>query len=72
MGACFEKHHLAIITEYMVNGTLHSVLHNQKIQLDWNQRIVMLKDICGGMGQSSFFLFFFLFFFLPLNFKYKF
>ena len=58
MGACFEKNHLAMVTEFMPHGSLHTVLHNQKIHLDWPQRISMLKDICCGMGKflSCFFL----------------
>jgi len=54
MGACFEKNHLAMVTEFMPHGSLHTVLHNQKIHLDWPQRISMLKDICCGMGKISF------------------
>ena len=50
MGACFEKNHLSMVTEFMPHGTLHSVLHNSKFHLDWSQRITMLKDICCGMA----------------------
>ena len=52
MGACFEKNNLSMVTEFMPHGTLHSVLYNQKIHLDWSQRIIMLKDICSGMGKQ--------------------
>lgn len=53
MGACFEKNQLSMVTEFMPHGTLHNVLHNHKIHLDWGQRVIMLKDICMGMGKPN-------------------
>mgnify|MGYP002387471256 CR=1 FL=1 len=50
MGACYEKQHLAIVTEFMPNGTLHSVLHDADVDLDWSLRMRMLRDICCGMA----------------------
>jgi len=59
MGACFEHDNLAIVTEFMVKGNLHSVLHDPRIVLDWSIRMQMLFDICCGMGteENTFFSF---------------
>lgn len=44
------QHNLAIVTEFMVKGNLHSVLHDARVVLDWSVRMRMLRDICCGMG----------------------
>ena len=52
MGACFDKTNLAIITEWMPKGSLHSVLHDPREKLDFSIRMRMLRDIACGMGTS--------------------
>ena len=52
MGACFDHTNLAIVTEWMPKGSLHSVLHDARIPLDFSIRMRMLRDIACGMGTA--------------------
>jgi serine/threonine protein kinase len=53
MGACFDHTNLAIVTEWMPKGSLHSVLHDARIPLDFSIRMRMLRDIACGMGTHT-------------------
>ena len=53
MGACFDPANLAIVTEWMHKGSLHAVLHDPRITLDFSDRMRMLRDIACGMGTAA-------------------
>jgi len=50
MGACAEKAMTCIITEYLANGSLYSVLHNSRIEIEFDQQIRMCIDIALGVN----------------------
>lgn len=39
-----------ILTELMTRGSLQTVLHVDKIPLDWNTRLRIVRDVCCGMA----------------------
>eukprot|EP00026_Physarum_polycephalum_P001102 Phypoly_transcript_01103.p1 GENE.Phypoly_transcript_01103~~Phypoly_transcript_01103.p1 ORF type:complete len:774 (+),score=173.32 Phypoly_transcript_01103:1162-3483(+) len=49
MGVCLEPPDLCIITEFMSRGSLHDVLHNDKLQLPFPLLRNMIVDILKGL-----------------------
>jgi serine/threonine protein kinase len=49
MGVCLEPPDLCIITEFMMRGSLHDVLHNDKLQLPFPLLRNMIVDILKGL-----------------------
>eukprot|EP01102_Stenamoeba_stenopodia_P012134 TRINITY_DN3792_c0_g1_i2.p1 TRINITY_DN3792_c0_g1~~TRINITY_DN3792_c0_g1_i2.p1 ORF type:complete len:732 (-),score=135.02 TRINITY_DN3792_c0_g1_i2:82-2277(-) len=49
MGACTEPPNACIVTEYMPQGSLYDVLHNDSIPLDWKLIKNMAMDAARGM-----------------------
>eukprot|EP01130_Rhizamoeba_saxonica_P010207 TRINITY_DN4180_c0_g1_i1.p1 TRINITY_DN4180_c0_g1~~TRINITY_DN4180_c0_g1_i1.p1 ORF type:complete len:556 (+),score=63.13 TRINITY_DN4180_c0_g1_i1:22-1689(+) len=49
MGACIAPNGLYIITEYIHRGSLYSILHEKKEEIDFSQKIDMLIDSSRGM-----------------------
>ena len=51
VGACVDKGHVLIVTEFASGGSLFSLLHEQKskVQISWSQRYRMVNDIAKGM-----------------------
>eukprot|EP00123_Amoebidium_parasiticum_P006791 comp17659_c0_seq1/m.17450 comp17659_c0_seq1/g.17450 ORF comp17659_c0_seq1/g.17450 comp17659_c0_seq1/m.17450 type:complete len:868 (-) comp17659_c0_seq1:184-2787(-) len=50
MGACLVIPNMAIITEYLPRGSLHTVLADPAIQIGISTRIQIVSDICRGMN----------------------
>lgn len=52
MGACSEKPKFAIVTEFMHNGSLYDILHdeNMRIPLTWSNKISFAFDAAKGMA----------------------
>ncbi|XWS67279.1 hypothetical protein CRYUN_Cryun05aG0273900 [Craigia yunnanensis] len=50
-GWCKQKNDLLLIYDYIPNGSLHSLLFNQKQEfvLSWEQRFNIIKDIAAGL-----------------------
>ncbi|XWS55492.1 hypothetical protein CRYUN_Cryun09bG0004900 [Craigia yunnanensis] len=50
-GWCKQKNDLLLIYDYIPNGSLHSILYNQKqgFLLSWEQRFNIIKDIAAGL-----------------------
>ncbi|XP_066916314.1 uncharacterized protein [Clytia hemisphaerica] len=49
IGACINTDHVAILNELCGKGSLEDILSNDDIDLGWDFRYSMLKDICRGM-----------------------
>jgi len=50
MGACSDKGHVLIVTEFCFGGTLFTLLHEKRsVKLSWKQRLKMALDIAKGM-----------------------
>lgn len=49
LGSFYSPPDVGIITEYMANGSLFSVLHNPEIALPWHVVFKMLSDAARGM-----------------------
>jgi len=49
IGACIDTDHVAILNEVCGKGSLEDILSNDDIDLGWDFRYSMLKDICRGM-----------------------
>eukprot|EP01127_Copromyxa_protea_P021938 TRINITY_DN7674_c0_g1_i1.p1 TRINITY_DN7674_c0_g1~~TRINITY_DN7674_c0_g1_i1.p1 ORF type:complete len:569 (-),score=106.76 TRINITY_DN7674_c0_g1_i1:7-1713(-) len=50
MGACLDIGHLAIVTEFLPKGDLHTILHDPRYQLSFVTKCKMAKDITSGMA----------------------
>lgn len=50
LGACLEKNHLVIVTEYLTRGSLHRVLHSGKQDLSLALRVRMAMDTARGVS----------------------
>eukprot|EP01125_Pyxidicula_operculata_P008052 TRINITY_DN2723_c0_g2_i1.p1 TRINITY_DN2723_c0_g2~~TRINITY_DN2723_c0_g2_i1.p1 ORF type:complete len:520 (-),score=121.37 TRINITY_DN2723_c0_g2_i1:64-1623(-) len=52
LGACTERGHLAIVTEFLTRGDMHQVVHNKSIaeSLTLLRRLNMAKDVAQGMN----------------------
>jgi len=50
MGACTTPGHLAIVTEFMPNGDVHSVVHNAQNKLAVLKTLKMGRDVAYGMN----------------------
>lgn len=49
LGSFYSPPNVGIITEYMANGSMFSVLHNPEIALPWRIVLSMLSDAARGM-----------------------
>lgn len=49
MGVCLDPPEVCIITEFMSRGSLHDVLHNDKLQLPFPLLRNMIVDILKGL-----------------------
>lgn len=49
MGVCIDPPDLCIITEFMARGSLHDVLHNDKLQLPFPLLRNMIVDVLKGL-----------------------
>jgi len=49
-GACIEKDHYALIMEYMSLGSLYQVLHKQKLELSWSNRLSIASQATKGIN----------------------
>lgn len=49
-GACVKRPNLCIVTEYVKNGSLRDILHNQSIRLPLEQRIKLLHSAALGIS----------------------
>ncbi|XP_074669735.1 atrial natriuretic peptide receptor 1-like [Strix aluco] len=50
IGGCIEVPNVAIVTEYCPKGSLHDVLLNEDIPLNWGFRFSFATDIAQGMA----------------------
>lgn len=50
VGACIESPNICILNEVCGKGSLEDLLGNDSVELGWNFRYSMLKDICRGMS----------------------
>ncbi|KAK5618329.1 hypothetical protein CRENBAI_019399 [Crenichthys baileyi] len=50
IGGCIEVPNIAIVTEYCPKGSLHDVLLNEEIPLNWGFRFSFATDIARGMS----------------------
>ncbi|XP_072216534.1 atrial natriuretic peptide receptor 1-like [Excalfactoria chinensis] len=50
IGGCIEIPNVAIVTEYCPKGSLHDVLLNEEIPLNWGFRFSFATDIAQGMA----------------------
>eukprot|EP01091_Cochliopodium_minus_P015801 TRINITY_DN5718_c0_g3_i1.p1 TRINITY_DN5718_c0_g3~~TRINITY_DN5718_c0_g3_i1.p1 ORF type:complete len:753 (+),score=164.08 TRINITY_DN5718_c0_g3_i1:413-2671(+) len=50
LGVCIDGNNILMLTEYIQNGSLYQVLHNEKINLDWPKIQKMLLDAARGMN----------------------
>ncbi|XP_043954352.1 atrial natriuretic peptide receptor 1-like isoform X2 [Gambusia affinis] len=50
IGGCVEVPNVAIVTEYCPKGSLHDVLLNEEIPLNWGFRFSFATDIARGMS----------------------
>ncbi|XP_035989325.1 atrial natriuretic peptide receptor 1 [Fundulus heteroclitus] len=50
IGGCIEVPNVAILTEYCPKGSLHDVLLNEEIPLNWGFRFSFATDIARGMS----------------------
>eukprot|EP00921_Rhytidocystis_pertsovi_P004740 GHVQ01008224.1.p1 GENE.GHVQ01008224.1~~GHVQ01008224.1.p1 ORF type:complete len:989 (-),score=92.65 GHVQ01008224.1:1769-4735(-) len=48
MGATTRCKPLCVVTEYCAGGTLFELLHQQKVQLSWQQKVKLAMDIAKG------------------------
>ncbi len=48
MGACFDADYISLICEFMKNGSLFSVLHDESRSIPYKQQIQFMSDICKG------------------------
>lgn len=49
MGACNEPPNLCIVTEYMPQGSLYSVIHNERLQFNESMMKNMIVDMLKGL-----------------------
>ena len=49
-GACLEQDHYALIMEFMSLGSLHQVLHKQKFELSWSNRLSIALQTAKGIN----------------------
>ncbi len=52
IGVCKEPH-LAIVLEYMKNGSLEQLVFNHEIKLETKQLIAIAKDIASGVKKKK-------------------
>eukprot|EP01103_Thecamoeba_quadrilineata_P000567 TRINITY_DN10493_c0_g1_i1.p1 TRINITY_DN10493_c0_g1~~TRINITY_DN10493_c0_g1_i1.p1 ORF type:complete len:257 (-),score=27.46 TRINITY_DN10493_c0_g1_i1:47-733(-) len=50
MGVCTSPPNLCIVTEFVDQGSMWDVLHNPRIQLNWNRIMKMAIDTARGMS----------------------
>lgn len=50
MGVCIEPAEVSIITEYIANGDLQTLLDNKSIELSMCKRMQMARDVAHGMN----------------------
>ncbi|XP_057459169.1 lectin-domain containing receptor kinase VI.3-like [Lotus japonicus] len=48
-GWCKNKNDLILIYDYIPNGSLDSLLYNENLALDWDQRFKILKGVAAGL-----------------------
>ena len=49
MGACMQAPNLCIVTELVSRGSLHSVLHDSSIQIDFATAVRIAAGVARGM-----------------------
>lgn len=49
MGACIDEPNLAIVMEYMPNGSLFEVLQNDDVTLGWDAKMRFAVDVAKGL-----------------------
>lgn len=49
LGGTFNPPDICIITEFMSRGSLHDILHNKMVVLEWSMILQMLEDTARGM-----------------------
>jgi len=49
IGACVKRPNLCVVTEYVKQGSLRSILSNNTIKLRWQQKLMMLRGAAMGI-----------------------
>lgn len=49
MGTCMQGRDMCIVTEFIDRGSLHDVLINDTIKLDWPTKLSMAIDAAKGI-----------------------
>ncbi len=50
IGACVDGPHTCVVNEFAAKGSLDDILANVDINLDWEFRYSILKDVSSGMA----------------------